>query len=65
MQDELLKEAVVLYSGRGVKGKIDWTKVSEYVGNRTPNMCCSHFMNTVNPQLAGVRTGAWINEEVN
>ena len=57
---------VELYKGQGLKGGVNWVKVSEHMGGTKTLVQCNHrWTNILKPRSLGVmKTTSWTNAEV-
>lgn len=62
-EDERLLEAVLLYDGQGLRGAVDWSRVSEFMGgDRTAQQCC-HRWSGVLKHRGVMKFSPWNSEE--
>ncbi|CAE7570840.1 mybL, partial [Symbiodinium microadriaticum] len=63
-EDERMLELVALYEGQGLRGAVDWGKVSESMGGtRTPQQCCHRWCGVLRHRTEATRVSAWTPDE--
>jgi hypothetical protein len=62
-EDERLMEGVAMFEGQGLRGAVDWNKVSEYMGgDRSAQQCCHRWSAVLKHKGEG-KSAAWNFEE--
>ena len=60
-EDERMLELVSVYEGQGLRGAVDWSKVSECMGgSRTPQQCCHRQVCT---PITRIMLNVWFSSE--